>query len=240
MSACERLAWDSDFFGISVARVKTNRLSDADAREAIAWSEANGISCLYFLADADDPGTSRAAELHEFRMVDMRVTLDCSAPLTEGVSPAVRPYGEYDLAQLREIAREGHVNTRFYWDPGFDRTRCAELYAAWIERSCRGWAQAVFVAEDDGAPAGYITCHVTGTCASIGLLAVDKSSRGKGLGTQLVQACLSYLRSNAVQAVTVVTQGRNIHSQRLYQAAGFRTRSLGIWYHRWFAGASIV
>jgi ribosomal protein S18 acetylase RimI-like enzyme len=240
MSACERLAWDSDFFGMSIARIGANRLSDADAREAISWSAANGIACLYFLADADDPATSRAAEMHEFRMVDIRITLDCSAPLTEGFSPAVRPYRENDLAQLCEIARTGHVNTRFYCDPGFDRNRCADLYAAWIERSCRGWAQAVFVAEDDGTPAGYITCHLAGACASIGLLAVDESSRGKGLGTQLVHACLSYLRANAVQAVTVVTQGRNIDSQRLYQAAGFRTRSVGIWYHRWFAGASIA
>jgi ribosomal protein S18 acetylase RimI-like enzyme len=240
MTGCERLAWDSEFFGISIARIQANHLTDADAREAIAWCTANGIACLYFLADADDPATIRAVEMHEFRMVDIRVTLDCSAPLTEGRSPAVRPYGEYDLAQLRETAREGHANTRFYSDPGFDRSRCADLYAAWIERSCRGWAQAVFVAEDDGAPAGYITCHRSGACASIGLLAVDERSRGKGLGTQLVQACLSYLRMNAVQSVTVVTQGGNIDSQRLYQAAGFRTRSVGIWYHRWFAGASIA
>lgn len=143
MSAYERLAWDSDFFGISIARMRGNRLTDDDAREAIAWSVANGIACLYFLADADDPATSRAAERHEFRMVDIRVTLDCSAPLTGGLSPAVRRYREDDLAKLCEIAREGHTNTRFYCDPEFDRTRCADLYAAWIERSCRGWAQAV-------------------------------------------------------------------------------------------------
>jgi len=32
----------------------------------------------------------------------------------------------------------------------------------------------------------------------------------------------------------VVTQGRNLAAQRLYQRNGFVTASLQLWYHRWF------
>jgi ribosomal protein S18 acetylase RimI-like enzyme len=33
--------------------------------------------------------------------------------------------------------------------------------------------------------------------------------------------------------VSVVTQGRNVAAQRLYQRAGFVTASTQLWYHRW-------
>jgi hypothetical protein len=35
--------------------------------------------------------------------------------------------------------------------------------------------------------------------------------------------------------VRVVTQGRNVRAQRLYQAHGLLTRSIGLWFHRWSA-----
>jgi hypothetical protein len=34
--------------------------------------------------------------------------------------------------------------------------------------------------------------------------------------------------------VNVVTQGRNSKAQRLYERCGFLTRSVQLWYHRWF------
>jgi len=34
--------------------------------------------------------------------------------------------------------------------------------------------------------------------------------------------------------ITVVTQGRNVAAQRLYQRLGFVTRSLELTYHKWF------
>jgi hypothetical protein len=33
--------------------------------------------------------------------------------------------------------------------------------------------------------------------------------------------------------VTVVTQGRNLPAQRLYQSRGFRTQRLQVWHHLW-------
>jgi ribosomal protein S18 acetylase RimI-like enzyme len=36
-----------------------------------------------------------------------------------------------------------------------------------------------------------------------------------------------------MRVATVVTQGRNIASQRLYQKHGFVTQSIQLWYHRW-------
>jgi hypothetical protein len=37
-----------------------------------------------------------------------------------------------------------------------------------------------------------------------------------------------------MQQATVVTQGRNVVSQRVYQRCAFMTRSAQLWYHCWF------
>ena len=68
---------------------------------------------------------------------------------------------------------------------------------------------------------------------SIGLIAVDASSQGSGLGGRLLVSALHYFRNHGMTSVTVVTQGRNLKSQRLYQRCGFLTQSVGLWYHHW-------
>jgi hypothetical protein len=42
------------------------------------------------------------------------------------------------------------------------------------------------------------------------------------------------LEDRGAATVSVVTQGRNVRAQRIYQQFGMRTRSLELWYHRWW------
>jgi ribosomal protein S18 acetylase RimI-like enzyme len=92
----------------------------------------------------------------------------------------------------------------------------------------------VLVAVADGTPAAYVTCHLKGDEAQIGLVGVSAQQLGRGLGTKLVQQFFSWSRQQNARRVTVVTQGRNLAAQRLYQRNGFVTASLQLWYHRWF------
>jgi ribosomal protein S18 acetylase RimI-like enzyme len=57
-----------------------------------------------------------------------------------------------------------------------------------------------------------------------------------GIGTLVVRAAQEYFHRKGVEEVSVVTQGRNIGAQRLYQKCGFLTGSVGYWFHRWFPG----
>ena len=58
--------------------------------------------------------------------------------------------------------------------------------------------------------------------------------RGIGLGTHLVNAALQFMLEKGRSRATVVTQGRNVASQRLYQRCGFITHAVELYYHRWF------
>ena len=235
---CTYLEWDSQFFQRRIARLNRHRLDHPTMAECAHWCRQHRIDCLYFLADSNDLETPRLAEANDFHLTDIRMTLgrvvvpeDFAANSFDGFRHA----REDDLRALRTIARTSHHDTRFYFDGHFEQEKCDLLYATWIENSFRGFAQAVLVAEADGEPAAYLTCHLNDQASQIGLVGVGEGHRGKGLATKLVRAFLSWSREQGAPRALVVTQGRNLPAQRLYQRNGFITSSMDLWYHRWFA-----
>ncbi|HUJ96029.1 MAG TPA: GNAT family N-acetyltransferase [Terriglobales bacterium] len=238
---CSYLPWDSEFFKKRIARVTRTKLNESEVRELLAWCEENQIDCLYWLADDTETALARQ---HGFKEVDVRMTFEREVnaedrDFHEPEGCCIRPASGQDLDRLREMARVLHHDTRFYFDKNFDRAQCDLLYETWIEKSCQGWAQAVFVAEANGELAGYVSCHIGGEKAQgnetmIGLLGVAEAHSGKGLGSALVRKFLAWSAELGSRRATVVTQGRNLAAQRLYQRCGFQPFSSQIWFHRWF------
>ena len=97
-------------------------------------------------------------------------------------------------------------------------------------------ADIVLVADQRGEPVGYITgkLHPEVEKGDIGLVSVSAQARGIGIGSQLIHAILTWFATQHIKQVVVVTQGRNIAAQRLYQRFGFQTQIVQLWYHRWF------
>ncbi len=242
-SVCGYLDWDSEFFGRRIARVNASRITDESITDIDAWCSAHRIECLYLLADSADPPTTKLAQENGFRFVDVRVTLDVRSTKACGsgdiaTGDAVRRATEADIAALKAIARRNHRDTRFYYDGNFPMRRCDELYETWIEKSYRGWAENVLVAAKQGEIEGYISCHVrTAVIGQIGLVGVAEKAQARGVGTELVAKALRWFSEQGIEVVSVVTQGRNVPAQRLYQKCGFATRSVELWFHRWTADA---
>jgi dTDP-4-amino-4,6-dideoxy-D-galactose acyltransferase len=224
----ELLEWDSEFFGRRIARVQ-GTLQDS----VFEWCAAHHIDCLYYLA-ANDPLTIAAAENLRFSLVDIRVTYERPLAGPPASPPDIREVRPSDVEQLKRIAARSFTDSRFYADPHFARAQCDALYATWIERDCQEDRGQVLVAQHDGAPAGFVTCQCDAGTGSIGLIAVDAAAQGKGIGRRLVTAALHHFVARGMACSTVVTQARNLASQRLYQNCGYRLRSSALWYHRWF------
>jgi ribosomal protein S18 acetylase RimI-like enzyme len=233
---CEFLEWDSEFFGVRIGRIQGHLLTRNSLVEISDWARANEIACLYFFAHPDDRETARIAEESGFSLVDIRVTYEqrLMFGVHQSTPERVRMFEPKDLQQLKEIACKSHIGSRFYFDGRFRMARCNELFELWIERSCLGWADAVFVAYLDEEPVGYITCHLQpGGDGRLGLAAVAERAQSQGLGMQLVHAALRYFEGRQVECVKVVTQGRNRASQRLFQRSGFLIDRMELTYHWW-------
>ncbi|MCI0645231.1 MAG: GNAT family N-acetyltransferase [Chloroflexi bacterium] len=239
---CQLLPWDSNFFGHRIARVVDNRLNTQRIEDILAWCREQAIECLYFLADANHSETIRLAEDNGFRLVDIRQTLQWRPwpHLPEHrVKPTrtieIRPSRVEDIPSLEAMARTIYSGTRFYSDPCFSKELCDALYATWIKRSCEGYANIVFVAEVENALAGYVSCHLPdgSSQGQIGLVGIGPQVQGRGIGQILVEQALHWFTEQGVETVDVVTQGRNVAAQRLYQRCGFVSSSVQLWYHKW-------
>ena len=235
---CQLLDWDTNFFRRGIARIIPTRLTTEDIAQIQKWSQENLVDCLYFVCDASDENSARVAEENQFRLTDVRLTFELTKfprPSNElFTEPEIRRAEPVDILQLKEIARHSHLDSRYYFDANFPRELCDRLYEVWIERSCQGYADAVFVAELDSKVCGYVTCHLKEhNEGQIGLIALDESAQGKRLGQKLVAATLAFFQSRNIERIAVVTQGRNIRAQRFYQKSGFVTCSLELYYHWW-------
>lgn len=230
------LDWDSAFFGRRIAAIGAAPLGGGDLAATVAAARAQGVECIYVLCDVENQGGIQALSACGARLVDVRMTFERGlatlAPAPQ--DPAIRAAVPADVPALRELAAASHGSSRFYADGRFPRELCDEMFATWIEKSCGGWADIVRVAEVDGRVSGYTTGHVREAGrGEIGLVAVDPRAQGHGLGTKLVASALQLLRDRGLTSTTVVTQGRNIGAQRLYQGQGFRTQRVQTWHHLW-------
>lgn len=237
---CRTLPWDSEFFGHRIARLDGPSLRPDEIESIVEWCQARRVECLYFLAGSNCPETITTAEQNGFGLKDLRVTYEAKSAFgtrdigrCSGGSLKVRTSTPADLGRLVEIARVAHLDSRFFFDHRFDRERAAALYEVWIRKACAN--NHVLVGEVEGQPAGYFSCHRIGEHAGgIGLVAVDARCHGQGLGRAMLNAALDWFVEQEITEVRVVTQGRNVAAQRLYQGAGFRTRTVEIWYHKWW------
>lgn len=222
-AAATPLAFDTEFWGLPVARA--NRLDGLTE-----WARESTAGLVWLLAEA--PEEVQRAEASGFRFTDIRVELRRRTGLLYPAS-FVRAARPEDTETLAAIARVSHRVTRFYADPQLPDDRCDDLYETWIRQSLDGWADTVLVVEDEGRPAGYVTVHVDGETSSIGLIAVAEPARNRGYGGALVRAAVGHGLKRGATDMSVVTQGRNIAAQRLFQSCGFRTSATAVWLHSW-------
>lgn len=114
-------------------------------------------------------------------------------------------------ATTRDLARLAEIDSwcfDSFW--GYRDRELAEALA--FER------MVVATGEDDSI-AGYATCSVHGSSATIGRLAVDPEFRRRGVGTALLHDCASWAADKQAFAIGLCTQEHNTGSRALYEAA---------------------
>jgi len=230
------LNWDSDFFGKRIARIQSRCLTADEAKGVDLWCRTQHIDCVYYLADGANTDSSTQAEKHGFHLVDLRVTFsrDLTCDLPTAVYEDLREAGEGDLLHLKKMTRENHTISRFFADTHFDPKRSAEMYEVWIENDFRRENGQLWVKVVNDLAVAYTSVTLHGKNAEIGLVGVDAGHRRKGYGAETVNWTLQRLAEAGMSSVEVVTQGRNIAAQVLYEKCGFVTKSFDLWYHKWF------
>lgn len=241
---CSILEWDTKFFGFRIAKVDVKDLTEETSVSIDRWCEENRIRCLYFLTDINNQESIIMAGVNDYLMVDVRLTYELENALypSNSVTGVENHFSHRDAAlddvsELEEIAACSFSATRFYSDPHFSDKQSSSLYETWIKKSVKGYSDKVLIASVDEHIAGFITCDLdeSDNTGKIGLVAVAPEFRGQKVGERLVNHACDWFIRNRASRIQVVTQGRNIAAQRLYQKCGFLIRVSQFWFHKWFS-----
>lgn len=141
----------------------------------------------------------------------------------------VRPYrsSDYDtLLEITTLAFDGvsidqNIEELYGLVNGVDwQERKASHAEADVAASLTG----IFVYDIDGEPVGFISCRFSPRTL-IGWIpnfAVHPAHQGKGIGKQLMEAALTYLRTLGMKFVRIETLEQNTRCCALYPKLGFR------------------
>jgi dTDP-4-amino-4,6-dideoxy-D-galactose acyltransferase len=227
----ESLCWDSEHFGMRMARVR-HPDSPGRVRSAAELADRMDVRCLTALIDAGDTKTIAAAEEAGYRCRDVRMEIGRALSDPTPNESGVRDATDADLPRLEQLARERFGVSRYFADPNFPRERVRELYVRWLKRGFATDSRRVLVPINAD---GFIVCHFNSE-AGIGsteLLAVSVQIERRGIGGRLLRAAEAAFTEAGLPRSSVVTQGRNLPAQRLYQAHGYKSCKVGLWMHRW-------
>jgi dTDP-4-amino-4,6-dideoxy-D-galactose acyltransferase len=166
--------------------------------------------------------------------VDIKLTF-IKTPLAQlPAHEAIHAYTGGDDQRLLQLAFDSGVYSRFHTDPGFSGNEFQQLYRLWMVRSIRGEiADAVLVYNDGTGNCGMVTVAAENQQAEIGLIAVDGSVRGKGIGKLLIAHAETFAAQQGCSRLLVATQAANTPAVSIYLKTGFTEYSRIYIYHRW-------
>ncbi len=198
--------------------------SAADGRRQVIRLTDSG-RCVVAGLDARSARQTRemlAAVRHE----DLRKLLDAMRVITETLTESPRPRG-YLLRSPRPgdmgwiVQRNAALYAEeFGWDDSYEAL-VARIVADYVDHRNPD-AEAAWIAEVDGAPAGCVFCvRENATAARLRLLLVEPWARGLGIGSRLVEEVLRFARQAGYTEITLWTNDILNDARRIYQRAGF-------------------
>ena len=141
-----------------------------------------------------------------------------------------------DYPQIGEIAKTAFRLHRFWTDRDLERMDVERYYGIEVEgfrdelsRDRDGFE--ILVADEGGQILGYIVLKIDRHLSSIyrcywGIItsfALRPDSRGKGVGTLLLERALQWFQERGTERIDVLTDSENIAAIQCYEKQGFRT-----------------
>lgn len=228
------LAWDSGFFGLRVAQIEVDRVTDP-ARLAGCLEETGADVTYVFLSSPVAQAYHSVLEESGGLCFDHRVTYAKPVVPASAAEDAAAVTLHIETGDLLRLAyASGHLS-RFYLDPWF-RPHFQRLYREWVRKALQEAGAKVFAFMAADVMTGMVTTSVSEGVGKIGLIAVDERYRGQGVGRRLLNQCEAFYLLNNVGVCKVVTQKNNLSACRLYEKQGYQVEEdVEVW-HVWKKG----
>ena len=251
----EELGWDSDIFGIRMAKIKNLIANDSHRKAEMVKNTLvsflcgqcvnRGIEHVSCKVNTDDLTSIYALERNGFRLMDTLLDYGFDFrryPITVLARECIiRPFRKGEEREIVQVAREAFRNHfgRFHADKRFPREGAIGLYAKWAENACRGYADIVFVAELDKRIVGYSVWKTQNlpkellgiAIGSYSICGIHPDAHGQGIFRALTLAGMKWFEGKA-DIIEGPTHINNYPVQRGYAALMWQILDARHTFHR--------
>lgn len=235
----EKISWDSDFFKRKVGKILYSHQYKNKFIKLINDAKSQDFDLIYVFADKDTYLDQDILTKYNGKLVDRKVLyrreLTGMTPESLDNEPNVLEYVSKELdADLENLTYLSGTYSRFKIDEGFFDDDYYRLYKTWILKSLsKELADKVFVYKEGGRILGMVTLKYKENIGDIGLIAVDDTTQGKGIGKKLINVCIKDLLINEIREIEVATQEVNDVACLFYEKRGFSVKNITNIYHFW-------
>lgn len=232
---CKHLQWDTDYFGVSSARVNLKGIVDDKGQEEIL----KFCKCYDFvtIANLDNIkennywiGNRTNAFLADMNIQFFKVLVEKPDHQDEKTYVV----NSFHLnEQVVDIARKSFDYSRFFNDPKLPEEKAKNIYLHWTECAFDQENKYFVISEREGNVAGYILFTMNEDSSVIELIAVDEKYQGQKVGKSMIHTMESFVMNQGINKNKVGTQVNNISAAQFYNALGFKYVSCGSMYHLW-------
>jgi dTDP-4-amino-4,6-dideoxy-D-galactose acyltransferase len=232
----EILNWDSQFFGLKIAKINNQNIeSNSEMDEILTELSNENVKLVYLVVNEQNSNS-------------VSILNDIDKPITTNVTFAlqvkdnkietwegVEIYNQTEVeSELYDLAIQAGHDSRYKLDNRFKHGEFERLYRLWIENSVnKSFADYVFIYRNNDVITGFITLKINNDSGTIGLIAVDETKRGLGIGKKLINQVLQTLVDLNISTCLVATQKENIGAVKFYESVGFSALKSEVYYHIW-------
>ena len=233
------LEWDSIFFKMKIGKLDTTGITEAVLEKEFEILKQNTppFDLIYIFCDPKNTKLNLLVSINGGILYDEKITyvkpIDQNSIVEENHKIISIEQGKITDDTI-DIAIQSGEHSRFKIDPRFKEESFKELYKIWIANSVdRKIAFETLALTEKEEIAAIITLGEKNHRGDIGLFAVDKNFRGKGIGQTLIQNALIHFSKKAFSEVQVVTQKKNKGACSFYEKNNFTIESVVNIYHIW-------
>lgn len=231
------LEWDSKFYGFPIARLDVRDEKDFNLAALIDQFADSEYKLVYLIDHSLKLDLKKVSdhEQHTIELVDKKVIYKKSLDSISysDVMQDIR-VERFMHSELEQLALASGIYSRFKLDKRFSQSKFEEMYLTWLQKSLTGeMANVVFGSYDSERITGFVTLKIKDRLGSIGLIAVNQSYRGKGIGTKLLKAAEIFAMENKTHEIHVATQMDNITACKFYELNGYTVHTIENIYHIW-------
>ena len=232
------LQWDTDYFGVSSARVNLSGILDESAQEdVIEFCKDYNFVTISNLNNIKENnhwiGSKTNAFLADMNIQFVKVLAD-KPNYQDDKTYVVSSLPRHE--QILDIAKKSFNYSRFFNDPKLPQEQAKNIYLHWTKCAFGQKTKYFVISEREGNIAGYTLFSFNDDSIVIELIAVDERYQGQRVGKSLIYRMESFVIDQGVKKIKVGTQVNNISAAQFYNAMGFKYASCGSIYHLWESG----